>query len=141
MLFRTKHNDSRATGLGKGTTRASKRATIEVEPLEGRRLMDAAASAGLSASAQAHAKLAIDQHVELQSTLSRARAQVTAQTQHSLSLLSKAEHKLVVVIAKETQKVKTVARGSATFAAHARVLAQAKAQLNLVNGLETTLPR
>src|SRR4051812_13095412 len=105
MLFRTNHSVSRATGLGDRTNRASKQATIAVEPLEGRRLMDAGASAGLSASAQVHAKLALDQHVELQSTLSRARAQVAAQTQNAIGVLAKAEQKLVVVIARETQKI------------------------------------
>lgn len=141
MLFQSDRNESRGTGRA---TRVSQRARIGVEALEGRRLMDAAASAALSASAQAHAQLALAQQSALQSTIAQARAQVTAQTQNSVSLLAKAEQKLVGVIAREVQWLQHAsasARGSATFSAHARVLAQAKGQLGAVNGIEASLGR
>src|SRR6059058_6012591 len=96
--------------------RKTRQARIAVERLEGRALMDAAASANVLLAAEAHVRLAHAQRIEVATTLSQVQAQLNAKAQQSLAVLHASQEKLAATITHESQQLQASIQAGASAA-------------------------
>ena len=138
------HNDVNASRVAvdgiksEGSTRTLRSARVCVEPLEGRRLMDAGGSAGLNLTAHADVQVVAKEQINATATYNTLRDQVTVKEQAVLSTIHASEQALANLAAKETLMLKQSVQSGDTAAAavHAKVIVQVNTGLAQMKAAE-----